>query len=553
MQVLNQQTGLRNSNVNTGHSVTDSTDESLAVQTPPVNFVLLNRSVNAYPGQPIKLVVVSVDEQNFTITDNIQITSESTIGNSSVEFSPVASALMPSDPSIVVQYNLKTSGVITDNILQYSYSISVSAIRARHQQVEYFNLTVTPCPPGHALHSIDEEDEYQCRCNDDDDQNIVSCVGENQIVLKEGQWAHYVDDGSINGRLEYYQCPPGYCQCSRVDGSSSICNNIYYYEDNDQQCVCDREGVLCGKCDSDKAVSALLKRCVSCGKANIALIICLVIVDIIVITSILIFSVPLKSWLYPFLYYLQVTPHLAKYFPPTFHSAQPYLLYISSAASLYFPYDFCLYPGMSALVSYSLKYIPLLLTVIISVTLYTAHRQFKLGKAHHLSWNGLWVLIMLLSTDVLNTSISILNCPRLNDNSGNKSPRWFEDGTVECFVGGHLPLALLAITVLIFYVALIIFVVAVVMRKIKRGWAISMAGILHKPYKEMTLRVAHPSSIKSYYKCWAAVELIRRVVIIVFIAVAPGNLVPLLLVMMMMATVYMYIKPYQKFYITVLE
>ena len=40
---------------------------------------------------------------------------------------------MPSDPSIVVQYNLKTSGVITDNILQYSYSISVSAIRTRHQ------------------------------------------------------------------------------------------------------------------------------------------------------------------------------------------------------------------------------------------------------------------------------------------------------------------------------------------------------------------------------------------------------------------------------------
>ena len=34
-------------------------------------------------------------------------------------------------------------------------------------------------------------------------------------------------------------------------------------------------------------------------------------------------------------------------------------------------------------------------------------------------------------------------------------------------MGGHLPLALVAITVLIFYVALIIFVMAVVMRKIK--------------------------------------------------------------------------------------
>ena len=36
----------RNSNVNTGHGVTNSTDESLAVQTPPVNFVLLNQSVS---------------------------------------------------------------------------------------------------------------------------------------------------------------------------------------------------------------------------------------------------------------------------------------------------------------------------------------------------------------------------------------------------------------------------------------------------------------------------------------------------------------------------
>ena len=28
-----------------------------------------------------------------------------------------------------------------------------------------------------------------------------------------------------------------------------------------------------------------------------------------------------------------------------------------------------------------------------------------------LSWSGLWLLIMLLYTDVVNTSVSILNCP----------------------------------------------------------------------------------------------------------------------------------------------
>ena len=48
--------------------------------------------------------------------------------------------------------------------------------------------------------------------------------------------------GLVQGTLEYYCCPPGYCQCSRIDGSSSICNNVYYYDDDDRQCVCDRKG-----------------------------------------------------------------------------------------------------------------------------------------------------------------------------------------------------------------------------------------------------------------------------------------------------------------------
>ena len=61
--------------------------------------------------------------------------------------------------------------------------------------------------------------------------------------IQEGYWARHIDDGSVNGMLEYYQCPPGYCQCSRVDNDSSACNSIYYYDDDDRQCVCDREGV----------------------------------------------------------------------------------------------------------------------------------------------------------------------------------------------------------------------------------------------------------------------------------------------------------------------
>jgi len=48
------------------------------------------------------------------------------------------------------------------------------------------------------------------------------------------------------------------------------------------------------------------------------------------------------------------------------------------------------------------------------------NRKLKFGKTMRLSWSGLWVLTVLLSTSVLDTSLSILNCPSLSDDSSNK-------------------------------------------------------------------------------------------------------------------------------------
>ena len=45
--------------------------------------------------------------------------------------------------------------------------------------------------------------------------------------------------------------------------------------------------------------------------------------------------------------------------------------------------------------------------------------------------------------------------------------RWYVDGSVECFVGEHAPLAISAILVLLFCVLVILLMVAIVMRKIK--------------------------------------------------------------------------------------
>ncbi|XP_065907815.1 uncharacterized protein [Dysidea avara] len=476
-------------NVNTGHSEVDTFNKTLAVQTPAVNFVIQNSSMVSYPGKVEQLTILSYDEQDFLVTDLVEI---------------------------------------------------IGSLQESPNNVEYFNLTVTSCPPGLVLLATDVEDEYECQCNNNNDQNIVDCLpNQRRIILEEGYWAQHINTGSLNGYFEYYQCPPGYCRCSKYSGDN-VCNSVYDYDDDDLQCVCDRQGYLCGGCHGDKGLSVLLNNCVSCGSVNVLLLVALIIVDILVITGVLLSSLTLPQWLYPFLFYLQVTPYVAQYFPATFSAVQPYLYYISSAISLYFPYDFCLYSEMSAVVSYTIRYIPLLLTVVISVILYTAAKKFKVLTKLRIKWNGLWLLIMLLYTDAVNTSVSVLNCPLLEDSDGTKKLRWYIDGRVECFTGSHIPLAIVAILVSALCMLLVIFVMAVTSKKIKQHWVKSMSKTLKQPFKDK-------------YCSWASVELLRRYIFLAIIVAVPRNLIPVLLATMVCTALYAYIQPYQNFYVNILE
>ncbi|XP_065908079.1 uncharacterized protein [Dysidea avara] len=502
----------------------DSREEGvLPLLTPAQTMELYNESVRAYPGEIVKIQMIPKDQLNQTTLGIVTLE----LSRNSVEinnddayfsFSPTARVLHPQSLSYNVSYTIGT----IDNVVYVNrtFLIMVELFRSPDQNSS-FNLTVTPCPAGLVLHTVEslsEVKEYECKCNRGQDENIAECVpDEKRLILKERLWAININTGeSLNGMMEYYQCPPGYCQCSREDDGGNICNSVYHYDNDDLQCVCDRQGYLCGKCRGNKGVSVLLNKCVSCGHGSIALIFGLVVVDIIVITVILLSSVTIFSWLYPVVFYLQITPYIAQYFPVTFSAVQPYLHYISSAASLYFPYDFCIYPGMTALVSYSLRYIPVLLFVIIYCCIWALSRKFPNIS---ISWSGVWLLILLLFTDVVNTSVSILNCPILRDSDGKKSMRWFVDGTVECFSGGHAGLATFAILVLIVCTLLIIALVVVVLGKVK---TIISCGQVH--LRTIRLEKLLQEPFVGQYNWWAPTELIRRLMFIILIMAFPGNL-----------------------------
>ena len=53
------------------------------------------------------------------------------------------------------------------------------------------------CPPGLALYPTAVEDEYECKCDDDNDQNVVRCLpDERRLILKVHTRVNNMGEGS---------------------------------------------------------------------------------------------------------------------------------------------------------------------------------------------------------------------------------------------------------------------------------------------------------------------------------------------------------------------
>ena len=103
-----------------------------------------------------------------------------------------------------------------------------------------------------------------------------------------------------------------------------------------------------------------------------------------------------------------------------------------------------------------------------------------------LKYHGLWQVILLSYTHTVYTSMTILNCPSIITDNNNEQTtsvsiivhylsvndsiifqRWYVNGEIECFSGGHIALALLAIIVLLGTLFILPFIVLVATGKLK--------------------------------------------------------------------------------------
>ena len=528
-------------NLNLGHSEEQTTNSSFYIQTPPVNLKIESSQISASPGQPLQITARTFDELGNPTSSVIRLNDLMLTGDSGANvrassnepsrlysFEPNLIDFEPKSPLDIVTYAVSTEDFLVNSTVNMSiYDAYFSQSETVEQSVSF---TAETCPPGFILRNMLDSTQIDCQCDTFSNQLLIACeTSGTSLILSPHVWSAVLRDSNGRLLLTSYRCPKDYCKLVYNTSLGAITySSVFVSSQPDTQCACNRSGVLCGDCPKGLGFSALQNRCVTCENFYIVLIFVLFLVDILVCIGILLLSKSLPVWVYPCLFYVQVAPYIAENFQLDFSTVRSVLYYVSSALSLYFPYDFCLYKNMSAEVSYLLRYLPLF-TVIPTGILALRVKHKKLRKFLPTVWYGVWTLIILMYTQVVYTSMSILNCPVLH----NYRSRWYVNGNVECFRGGHAPLAILAILVLLFAVLLIPFIAVVSWKtpESSKWWRIFLSPLT--------------SAFKSNLYWWGSVELARRFLLLLFTIPFPGVPIAPAFVLMISTALYLFVQPYR--------
>jgi hypothetical protein len=325
------------------------------------------------------------------------------------------------------------------------------------------NITMGSCPPGQSLRPLVAASSiYECQCNNADQSHIVLCDNKrNAVILQLGYWSVY--SGST---LHGYICPSGYCRCDDATSfSNRVCYPSYNISQPETQCVCGRQGILCGRCTDSSGMTSLYLHCEdSCHPAWWTTFVITVLLEGAIVAVIIFFNIKLPSWMIPILFYIKMASYYSFYFPPTFEEVGQYLYFLSSLLSLYFPYDFCI-PGTNALGVFAARFMPLFVSMVVWPIAWMLRRKRK-GIS---SWSGSVTLVFLLFSHVMYTALEILHCPLVYDTRGELTPRWYYNGEQRCFRGSHAPLGLLALAVLVGFIALCVLLIVTISQRVQVG------------------------------------------------------------------------------------
>ena len=303
------------------------------------------------------------------------------------------------------------------------------------------NVHIRECPLGFRLPN---NTQPTCEC---EPQLQDHCNPDNGTITRSGtMWIGYFSY-SI---LFHKNCPFDYCKQEVLS---------IHLNESQKQCALNRVGILCGECRKGLSLTLGTSQCKLCSNAFLGLLALFAFAGVMLV--VVLYSCNLtvaRGTINGLIFYANVIRiNQAIFFPPTStgslsHVTGKILTLFIAWLNLDLGIETCFYDGMNGYAKTWLQFVfPVYIWLLASFVIFASRYSSFLQKVSSNAVPVLATLLLLSYAKLQRTIITSLSCTWLDYKDG-RDIVWLYDGNVQCFRGKHGLLALVAVTVAVFFI-----------------------------------------------------------------------------------------------------
>ena len=319
-------------------------------------------------------------------------------------------------------------------------------------------VILEPCERGFMLTTNNVTMQSVCSCSPFLTAFNVDCNATDGMVSIKGKknfWVGFYHKGNVSHLAIAYTCPLDYCKSTISELSLAT---------PDALCTNGRNGILCGRCDSELSVVFGSPECKVCSDIWLLTILLYGGLGIVLVAVLFMLNLTVtQGTIYGLIFYANLIGVSDSIFFS--HSYLRPLQVFMSFINLDLGFTLCFYNGMDDIAKTGLQFVfpayllALTVTVVVACR-YCLQSDFSgkcLGRFSNFvgkrAVSVLATLIYLSYSKLLRTVISIFTFVTINTDMPEKTYAvWFYDGNVKYLNGRHLPLFLVALAITVAFI-----------------------------------------------------------------------------------------------------
>lgn len=305
------------------------------------------------------------------------------------------------------------------------------------------SVVINPCPVGFTF----DERRFSCVCNTflSSFSNVTCEIKDVRVHKLRHSWLGF----SSKGLLSYYgQCPHDFCRGIHWVNLSAP----------DEQCNNNHSGAICGGCQPGLSHVFGQPLCQTCSNMYLLLLIPFAIMGVALVALIFVLDLTVSNGtISGFVFYANIVKINDAVFQPMTES-NVFLKILSifiSWLNLDFGIVTCFYDGMDIYGKMALQFVfPAYILLIVGLTILFGRysRRVSRSLSGHNVVPVLATLVLMSYAKTFKTTVAILSYASLEVEGEGLEIVWMHDGNVRYAKGGHGPLMLFALAIVILFI-----------------------------------------------------------------------------------------------------